>query len=175
MDRRRRTEDRAVWPGPDPFPGRAQGLLSQWSDRIFAGDVVSWRPPFRSSFVRTELEYVPRHRRQDVVESLLRDYLVPGGCAILCSYGSPHRPEPKAEPAAEMLREWGYEVAGETEAAGTNGVVTTRVAWTDRPSRREQLAKKGVTQNGQGRGLLPISRARILGRGGRDPSPVLVP
>ncbi|QIN84781.1 hypothetical protein GBA63_20625 [Rubrobacter tropicus] len=112
----------------------ARKRLPRWKGRIFAGDVMSWEPPLRFDFVRTELEYVPRHRRKGMIERLLRDYLAPGGRLILCSYGSSRRPEPRAEPVADMLNDWGYEIAGETEAADTNNVVITRVAWTDRPA-----------------------------------------
>lgn len=111
----------------------ARRRLPHWKDRIFTGNLTDWEPPLRFDFVRTELEYVPRNRRREMVERLLRDYLDPGGRLILCSYGSSRRPEPKAEPVGEILRAWGYEVAGETGAADTNGVVITRVAWTDAP------------------------------------------
>lgn len=84
--------------------------------------------------MRTELEYVPRSRRKDMTERLLQDYLVPGGRLILCYYGSSRRPELRAEPIADMLRDWSFEVAGKTEAADTSGGVITRVAWIDRES-----------------------------------------
>ena len=112
----------------------ARCRLPRWSDRIFVGNVVGWQPPFRFDFVRTELEYVPRDGRRKMVARLLRDYLVPGGRLIVCSYGSSRRPEPRTEQVGEILRGWGYEVAGESEAADTNGVFITRVAWTDAPA-----------------------------------------
>jgi hypothetical protein len=68
-----------------------------------------------------------------MVERLLREYLSSGGRLILCSYGSSRRPTPKAEPVGEILRNWGYTVAGEADGVDTNGVVFTRVAWTDVP------------------------------------------
>lgn len=111
----------------------ARRRLPHWSDRIFAGNVMDWEPPFRFDFVRTELEYVPRNRRREMVERLLGEFLTPGGRLIVCSYGSSRRPEPGAEPVAEMLRDWGHEVAGESQAADTNGVTITRIAWTNSP------------------------------------------
>ena len=112
----------------------ARERLPQWSDRIFVGNVMTWGPPPRFDFVRTELEYAPSNRRRNMAERLLNEYLVPGGRLILCSYGSSRHPEPKVEPVADMLRNWTYEVAGESEATDTNGSVITRVAWTDRPA-----------------------------------------
>ncbi len=111
----------------------AQERLPRWADRISVGNVMYWKPPRRFDFVRTELEYVPRDRRRELVERLLGWHLAPGGLLILCSYGSsrPHRP--RAEPVGEVLRAWGYAVVGESEGVDTNGVVIARVAWTGAP------------------------------------------
>jgi hypothetical protein len=68
-----------------------------------------------------------------MIERLFNKYLVPCGRLILCSYGSSRPLRPKVEPVGEVLRAWGYDVAGESEGIGTNGVVITRVAWTDAP------------------------------------------
>lgn len=135
-------ESFVVWAGEDGFGVEPYGLdlipsladlarrrLPHWADRISVGDVMAWEPPFRFDFVRAELEYVPRHRRRDMVERLLRKFLVPGGRLILTSYGSSRRAGPKTELVGEILRGWNYEVAGESEAADTDGAVITRVAW----------------------------------------------
>ncbi len=111
----------------------ARERLPHWSDRIFAGNVMDWDPPCHFDFVRTEFEYVPQHRRREMVERLLSRFLAPGGRLIVCSYGSSRRPQSKAEPITEILRGWNYVVAGESEAADTDGVIITRVAWTDPP------------------------------------------
>jgi hypothetical protein len=52
---------------------------------------------------------------------------------IVSSYGSSRRPVPRVEPVGALLRGWGYTLDGETEAADTNDVVITRVAWTSLP------------------------------------------
>lgn len=121
----------------DSVSALARRRLPRWEDRIFTGNLMNWEPPIRFDFARTELEYVPHNRRPEMVERLLRDYLVPGGRLIVCSYGSSRYLEPKAEPVGKILRGWGYEVAGEPEAADTNGAAVTRVAWLDRPPRTE--------------------------------------
>lgn len=113
----------------------ARERLPRWADRIFVGNVMGWEPPLRFDFVRTELEYVPRDHHRGMLERLLGWYLAPGGRLILCSYGSSRPLRPKAEPLGEVLRAWGYDVAGESEGIDTNGVVITRVAWTDGPPR----------------------------------------
>ena len=139
-------ESLATWAGEEGYKIEPYGLdligslaklarqrLPHWSDRIFVGNAMAWRAPFRFDFVRTELEYAPPNRRREMVERLLREYLSPGGRLILCSYGSSRRPTLKAEPVGGMLGVWGYPVAGEADGIDTNGVVFTRVAWTDLP------------------------------------------
>ncbi|HEY6582121.1 MAG TPA: class I SAM-dependent methyltransferase [Rubrobacter sp.] len=104
--------------------------LPHWASRVFTGNLMDWRPPLRFDFVRTELQYAPPCRRRELVERLLREYLVPGGRLIVCSY---HRPTPRTEPVGRILRNCGYQVDGEAEGIDTNGVIFTRVAWTDSP------------------------------------------
>jgi len=94
---------------------------------------MDWRATFRFDFVRTELEYAPPHRRREMVERPSSDHLSPGGRLILCSYGTSRQLTPETEPLGEILRDWGYTVAGEAEGLDTNGVVFTRIAWTDIP------------------------------------------
>jgi SAM-dependent methyltransferase len=138
-------ESLAAWAGKEGYGIEPYGLeliellaalarrrLPHWSERIIIGNAVEWRAPFPFDFVRTELEYAPPHRRREMVERLLGECLSPGGRLILCSYGSSRRPTPQAEPVGEILRDWGYAVAGESEGVDTNGVVFTRVAWTDK-------------------------------------------
>ncbi len=130
-------DGRAVEPyGLDLIPSLARlarGRLPRWADRISVGNVMGWEPPFRFDFVRTELEYVPRDRRRELVERLLTGYLAPGGRLILCSYSSSRPLRLNAEPVREILRAWGYEVTGESEGVDADGAVITRVAWTDAP------------------------------------------
>jgi hypothetical protein len=139
-------ESLATWAGEEGYRVEPYGLdligslavlarqrLPHWSDRVFVGKVLDWRVPFRFDFVRTELEYAPPHRRREMVERLLREYLSPGRRLILCFYGSSRRPTPKAEPIGEVLGDWGYAVAGEAEGVDTNGAVFTHIAWAGLP------------------------------------------
>lgn len=107
----------------------ARRRLPAWQDRIFAGDVTTWRPLQRFDFVRTELVYVPDAARHQLVVRCL-DYLIaPGGRLIICSYGSATRPP---ELVGSQLRSWGFTVAGEAGVTDSNGVLITRIAWVDR-------------------------------------------
>ena len=109
----------------------ARRRLPRWTARIFVGNVMTWEPPRRFDFARTELVYVPEARRADLVERLLTRVVAPGGRLLLCSYGSLRRAEP-SEDLAALLTAWGYPVAGTAEAR-EDGVVMTRVAWVDAP------------------------------------------
>ena len=109
----------------------ARRRLPNWADRIHHGNAMTWEPPMRYDYVRTELVYVPQHLRPALVARLLDRFLLPGGRAIICSYGSSRRPEPKVEPIGEWLADWGFEVGGEASGVADNGVPISRVAWVE--------------------------------------------
>lgn len=110
----------------------ARRRLPHWADRIHAGNAMAWEPPRQFDYVRTELVYVPEERRPDLVARLLNRFLLPGGRAIICSYGSSRRPEPAVEPVGDLLRTWGFDVAGESIGTADNGVPLVGVAWIER-------------------------------------------
>lgn len=86
----------------------ARRRLPQWADRIFLGEALSWDPPRRFDFVRTELCYVKPACERELVERLLDRVVAPGGRLIVCSYGSP-RSKAATELVGEQLRSWGDE------------------------------------------------------------------
>jgi hypothetical protein len=49
----------------------ARRRLPAWSDRIWQGNALTWKPPRRFTYVRTGLEYVPQARRTDLLRHLL--------------------------------------------------------------------------------------------------------
>jgi SAM-dependent methyltransferase len=101
----------------------ARRRLPQWADRIFLGEALTWDPPRRVDFVRTELVYVPQDRRRELVERLLERVVAPGGRLLVCGYGG--------DPVHEQLRAWGYEPVYED-------------AWTSASGGRVELAAIGV-------------------------------
>jgi SAM-dependent methyltransferase len=88
----------------------ARSRLPHWKDRIFTGNALTWIPPFRFDFVRTEMVYVPAHLRQRYAERLLREVVTPRGCLIVCSYGSSRPEGSRTEPLVDELRDWGLPV-----------------------------------------------------------------
>jgi SAM-dependent methyltransferase len=67
----------------------ARRRLPRWADRIVVGNALTWEPPRRFDFVRTELVYVPVSRRADYVRRRLAAVVAPRGRLIVCGYGSP--------------------------------------------------------------------------------------
>jgi SAM-dependent methyltransferase len=85
----------------------ARSRLPQWADRILVGNALTWEPPKRFDFVRTELVYVPESRQLDLLARLLDDVVAPGGRLIVCGYGSP-RSGVVADPVGPILRAFGF-------------------------------------------------------------------
>jgi hypothetical protein len=57
----------------------ARHRLPHWRDRIFVGNAFDWEPPMRFDVVQIGVDEVPVAKRRELVERVLRDYLVPGG------------------------------------------------------------------------------------------------
>lgn len=108
----------------------ARQRLPHWRDRIYVGNALHWDPPFRFDYVRTELVYVPAHRRREFLERLLSRVVAPDGYAILCSYGSSRPEGVRADPLLDELDAWGVEAAGMRDVVSQeHGFVITRVVW----------------------------------------------
>jgi SAM-dependent methyltransferase len=98
----------------------ARRQLPQWADRIFVGNALTWEPPRRFDFVRTELVYVPEPRRHEFVGRLLDRVVAPGGRLILCGYGSP-RSGVRTDPVRAVVRSYGFEPELEREVEAPEG------------------------------------------------------
>jgi len=104
----------------------ARGRLPELADRLFVGNALQWEPPHRFTYVRAGLEYVPRHRRRDLVERLL------GWCERLII--GVFNEEAHARPTEGLLRSWGIRIAGRSERANRRKHgIDYRVLWIDAP------------------------------------------
>jgi SAM-dependent methyltransferase len=102
----------------------ARRRLPRWSDRIWVGNALRWKPPHRFTYVRTGLEYVPRHRRRELIERCL------GWCdrLVIGVFGE-HQLERTTEDA---VRSWGFPIAGRSERAHRRKPgMEHRVLWID--------------------------------------------
>ncbi len=104
----------------------ARRRLPELADRLWVGNALDWEPPHRFMYIRTGLEYVPRHRRRELVERLL------GWCERLII--GVFNEEAHARPTEELLRSWGHSVAGRSERANRRKPgMDYRVLWIDAP------------------------------------------
>ncbi len=98
----------------------ARARLPDWAGRIFVGNALTWAPPQRFAFVRTELVYVPDERQRALVERLLGEIVAPGGRLILCGYGSPRSAVP-TDPVRAKARSFELEPELEWEVEAPEG------------------------------------------------------
>jgi hypothetical protein len=82
----------------------ARRRLPFWADRIAVGNAADWRPARRFTYSRTNLDYVPRRHRRELVEHLrgLCDRLIVG-------VFNEHKTERTIE---DELSSWGLEIDG---------------------------------------------------------------
>jgi SAM-dependent methyltransferase len=124
-------ESMAAWAPVEPYGldfapqlvAAARRRLPHWADRIFLGDALTWEPPDRFDYVRTELVYVPEARRREYVARLVERFVAPDGRLLVCGYGG--------DEVLAPLREWGYQPVLERE-------------WRSSSGNRVQLAAIGV-------------------------------
>ena len=102
----------------------ARRRLPRWADRIFVGNTLDWQAPRRFTYVRANLDYVPRHRRLELVERLLSfaERLIVGV----------YNEERGARPTEDLLRSFGLEPAGRSDYPHpTKAGIDYRVFWID--------------------------------------------
>ncbi len=103
--------------------------LPGWRDRIFIGNGLDWSPPRRFDFIRTGLDYVPRRRRSDLIEHLVRDVCEPGGRLIVGVFNE----EIERRALEEEVAGWGFAIAGRTERPHRDPRIAYRAFWIDAP------------------------------------------
>ncbi len=106
----------------------ARSRLGGWADRIHTGNVMNWSPPRRYDFVRTGLEYVPAHRRRDLVQRIIDKLVSENGRLIIGTYyGARTGPDP----LEQEISSWGFDVAGHASRPHGDDRLTYRVLWID--------------------------------------------
>ena len=111
----------------------ARSRSPQWADRIFVGNALTWVPPLRFDFVRTNLDYVPPRRRRDLVERLIREVVAADGRLIIGVYGNA---DPSGPGLEDIVRGWGHSVAGHVARPHRTRLnELQRVLWLDAPAR----------------------------------------
>jgi 2-polyprenyl-3-methyl-5-hydroxy-6-metoxy-1,4-benzoquinol methylase len=107
------------WTGVQPYgleispklADLARRRLPRWAGRIFVGNAIEWSPSRRFDIVRTNLEYVPKPRRPELIAHLLDRVVSPGGRLVIGKFN-----EESAHRAVERnVSAWGFRVAGRAE------------------------------------------------------------
>jgi SAM-dependent methyltransferase len=106
----------------------ARERLPRWADRIFVGNALHWQPDRRFDFVRTNLDYVPAHRRPELVGHLLDSVVVSRGRLVIGVFNE----ETERAAQQEAVASWGFTITGFTERPhpDTRRLVR-RVFWID--------------------------------------------
>ncbi|GAB3432158.1 class I SAM-dependent methyltransferase [Flindersiella endophytica] len=107
----------------------ARSRLPRWADRIWQGNALTWTPPdgLRFDVVHTLLDCVPGHAVRGMLQHLLDTAVAPGGKLLASSYVDAVHTHLHA---ATLLRDYGFEVAGETRAPiRTDGRIQAPSAW----------------------------------------------
>jgi SAM-dependent methyltransferase len=110
----------------------ARERFPRWRGRIFVGNGLDWQPPRRFDFVRTNVDYVPVHRRPDFVRHLIADVVEHGGRLIVGVFNE----ETEHTALEAAVSSWGFTVAGRTERPHPDTrELVRRAFWIDAPRR----------------------------------------
>ena len=102
----------------------ANARLPDLFDRLFVGNALSWEPPHRFTYIRVGLDYVPHHRRRELVDRLI------GSCDRLIV--GVFNEERLARPTEELLSSWGHRIVGRSERPNrAKPAMDYRVLWID--------------------------------------------
>jgi SAM-dependent methyltransferase len=64
----------------------ARQRLPQYGDQLYVDNALTWTPPHRFDFVRTELVYVPAEYERAYIERLRDHFLKPEGRLLIATY-----------------------------------------------------------------------------------------
>ncbi len=111
----------------------ARERYPQWSEQLFAGDALTWNPPRRWDWVRTELWYADGADVPAFIARLLHSYVGKGGHLLACQYTSRREARPAPTDLVDQLSTFGYTPERVLEGVDLDGVVRTQVAVLRRP------------------------------------------
>jgi hypothetical protein len=122
-------ESMARWAGVEPhgleisaeLADLARRRVPQWTDRIWVGNAISWPPPSGFDVVRTTLDFVPKPRREQLVEHLL-SY---AGRLVVGVFNE----EREARALQSEVASWGFAIAGRSEREHLHPRLSYRAFW----------------------------------------------
>jgi len=115
---------------------RAKQRMPQMAQNLFVGIVLIWQSGQRFDYARTNIDYVPAHRRRELLENLLAqaDRVIVGV----------FNEEIEARPTEELVQSWGYRICGRSERANLRKPqIDYRVLWVDSERRISPISEEG--------------------------------
>jgi SAM-dependent methyltransferase len=107
---------------------RARDRLPGLAGQLFVGNALTWQSRVRFDFARTNLDYVPAHRKRALVENLLSQV----GRLIIGVFNE----QLDERPTERLVASWGYQIAGRSERHNLRKTqVDYRVFWVDSEER----------------------------------------
>jgi SAM-dependent methyltransferase len=103
----------------------------EFAENFYVANAWDWRPPRRFRYVYTLHDCVPEDMLEPYVRRLLDRAVEPGGRLIVGAYGSASEGTPP-RPVGDVLRSYGFAVAGESAGGEPGRPPVTRFAWIDR-------------------------------------------
>jgi hypothetical protein len=115
---------------------RARERLPGFEDHLFVANGLTWEPPRRFDYVRTELCYVPEAFQAQFVKRIIQGFLVPDGKLLVAEYRSRQDP---------LEREW---VDAHLERMGFRVQSSVSGLWEGRELTRIAVVMAGVARRG---------------------------
>ncbi len=106
----------------------ARERYPQWSDRLFVGDALTWNPPRRWDWVRTELLYADDADVPAFLARLLTRFVASGGHLLVCQYASRRDVRSSEMDLVVQMSSFGFTPERVLEGVDLDGVVRTQVA-----------------------------------------------
>ena len=103
---------------------RAKQRMPQMAQNLFVGNALTWQSDRRFDYARTNVDYVPAHRRRELLENILAqaDRVIVGV----------FNEQIEARQTEKLVQSWGYRIAGRSERANLRKPqIDYRVFWVD--------------------------------------------
>jgi hypothetical protein len=114
---------------------RARLRLTQWTERIWSGNVMTWTPPMRFDYVTLLPELVPADLCGAMMVRVRDQFLTRADRLIVSCYrpgAAPGQHYGDGPSAPLLLRELGFSADGFAEVHDDDGTLWTSVGWLDR-------------------------------------------
>jgi len=89
--------------------GLAKKRLPQYKSNLYVGNGLTWNPPLKFDYVRTEAIYVPEELQERYIRRLLSDFVVDDGKLLVAEYRG-RKDSTSKKWIDEFLRKWNLSI-----------------------------------------------------------------